>query len=177
MEFISLCYHIFHLYALFSCRSWWSKQVELDRQQDPPHLVLCSSLVKDMTKVERPFLDKDNLHKSYSVPCLHMWTLEFLSQRFGLSKIGTIQFKHLPYFAASLGFLQVLHKRNYSWPYSFIGSLSVAHICILPELAFSSLAEVELGREYGGTHLHHFCCKIKYWIHREIILMFTSRSD
>ena len=48
------------------------------------------------------------------------------------------------------------------------------------ELALSSylkMAEVELGRENEGTHLHHPCCKIKDWIHRKIMLMFTYWSD
>ena len=39
------------------------------------------------------------------------------------------------------------------------------------------MAEVELGRENEGTHLHHSYCKIKDWNHREVMLMFTYWSD
>ena len=40
-------------FSPFLCRSWWSKLVINDRQQDPPHLALCSSRVKVRTDVKR----------------------------------------------------------------------------------------------------------------------------
>ena len=39
------------------------------------------------------------------------------------------------------------------------------------------MAEVELGRDDEGTHLHYYYCKIKDWIQREIMFMFTYWSD
>ena len=54
-------------------------------------------------------------------------------------------------------------------------------MCILTRsyLSFPTckMAEVELGRKNEGSHLHHSYCKIKYWIHREIMFMFTNWSD
>ena len=44
LSFIPLC-------GSLLCRSWWSKLVVNDHQQDPPHLALCSSRVKVRTKV------------------------------------------------------------------------------------------------------------------------------
>ena len=54
----------------------------------------------------------------------------------------------------------------------FSGSLISAHMCILTRSCiffptFMWMAEVELGRKYKGTHLHHICCKMKDWIHRD----------
>ena len=43
-------------YDWILCRSWRSKWVISDRQQDPPHLALCSSRVKIRTKVLGIFL-------------------------------------------------------------------------------------------------------------------------
>ena len=94
---------------LHECWRW--KWVEIDRQQDPPHLVLCSSRVKPRTKVEWPLLDKNTLHKSYSIPHLYLWTLKCLPCRFGLLNIGTIWSKYSSSFAASLGVLKVWHPR------------------------------------------------------------------
>ena len=44
LSFIPLC-------GSLLCRSWWSKLVVNDRQQDPPLLALCLSRVKVRTKV------------------------------------------------------------------------------------------------------------------------------
>ena len=49
-------------------------------------------------------------------------------------------------------------------------SLIVAHVYILTRFVFFFticiwMIEVEIGREYGGTHLYHIYCKIKDWIH------------
>ena len=59
--------------------------------------------------------------------------------------------------------------------------LSRSLMCILTStcLFFPTcvwMAEVELGGENEGIHLHCLYCKIKDWIHRKIVLMFTIWS-
>ena len=50
-------------FGSFLCRSWLSKLVVSDRQQDPPHLALCSSRVKVRTKVPWHLLGRTSCTK------------------------------------------------------------------------------------------------------------------
>ena len=50
-------------FGSFLCRRWRSKLVVSDRQQDPPHLALCSSQVKVRTKVPRHLIDRTSCTK------------------------------------------------------------------------------------------------------------------
>ena len=59
LAFIPLC-------GSLLCRSWWSKFVVNDRQQNPPHLALCSSRVKVRTKVSRELPDRISCTKVIS---------------------------------------------------------------------------------------------------------------
>jgi hypothetical protein len=53
-------------YGWVLCRNWQSKWVVSDRQQDPPHLALCSSWVKVRTKVSWQLLDRTSCTKVIS---------------------------------------------------------------------------------------------------------------
>ena len=83
-------------YAWFLCRSWWSNWVNIDRQQDPPHLALCSSRVKVRTMVYGISLITHPT-QSYSIPCLYLWTwmclpwcLELLKNGMTLTQVSSL---------------------------------------------------------------------------------------
>ena len=58
----------------------------------------------------------------------------------------------LPFLDLLVSHVFILTKACLLFPYFYVNGWS---------------GEVELGREYVGTHLYHICCKIKDWIHRD----------
>ena len=112
LAFIPLC-------GSLLCRSWWSKLVVNDRQQDPPHLALCSSRVKVRMRWPGSFLIEYPAQKLFhtllflvnlNVSIMISWVVE---------EQNDLGFKCHPVMLADLGiFWKNFCRKRCSWSYS-----------------------------------------------------------